>query len=456
MEAALRIVALAAIVVALLRVSGVFNAGDAVAGAPVLFRTNPPAVPTQSFASMVRHSLLNPSAGPESGAHTLRPLHVLANPIPGDTSRALASAARFVGMPVRWTDSTAGRGAIALEVQPRIDPKGGYTLRVAAPAGVDIALEDSLGLIDSVRTKFGGANVDVGRVTGSVRAVAGPVHASAAVPSAPTLRRVLLFAEPGWEAKFTMAALEERGWIVEARYAIGKNVSVTQGAPANPDTARYAAVIALDSSARTHVAAIRRYAAAGGGVIVAGSAATLREFGDLLPGRAGTRSAGIPGALETAAPLLGLAWRPITPDSNAVVIERSARKGNPNATIVARRYGSGRVSKVAYDGVWEWRMVGPEGSVDAHRQWWSALVSSVAFAPEQSRDSAGALLQERGDEPGTVAPYADTRARLGAPVEMPQLSKRPERGTAWELLLTGLAVLLLLSEWASRRLRGAR
>ena len=455
-ELVLRLGALGALVTALLLVVGVFRAG-APGGTPVVFQTAPVgAVATRTFASLVQQSLLDVPTTADGRANPLRPIHLLANAVPDEAARALASAARVAGLPVSWSDSTANRAAIAVEVQPLIDPKGGYTLRVAAPGGVEIALQDSLGLIDSVRAKFGGANLEVGRVAGTVRAVAGNSVAASSVPIAPALRRILLFAEPGWEAKFTMAALEERGWIVEARYALGKNVSVTQGAPVNPDTARYSAVIALDSSARAHVAAIRRYAATGGGVLIAGAATTLREFGDLLPGRAGPRQSGIPGALATATPLLGLAWRPMTPDSNAVVLEHSARKGTTNATLVAKRFGAGRVAAVAYDGVWEWRMAGPDGSVDAHRQWWSALVSAVAFAPEQTRDASGIPLQWHRDEPGRAAPYADTHARLGEPVAMPAVTVRTDRALPWELLLAVAAVLLLLGEWGSRRLRGAR
>lgn len=453
-EFGLRVVAFAAIAAALASVAGWFN-GGVPADAPVVVRTAGTSASSPSLSSAINASLLDASADLSSNSASTRAVHLFASSVPSDTARALMNAARLAGVPVAWTDSTK-RAAIAVEVQPHIDPRGGYTLRVAAPTGVSLELRDSLGLIDSVTTRSGGGGISVGRLSGSVRASVAASQAISIAPAAPDIRRVLVLADPGWEAKFTVAALEERGWNVDVRYAIGKNVSVTQGTPLAPDTARYSAVIALDSSARNSVAQIRRYVASGGGVVIAGSAATLREFGDLLPARAGARQPGVPGALETETPLVGIASRSLVPDSNAVVIERSARKGSPNPTVVARRYGAGRVVAVAYDGTWEWRMAGPEGSVEAHRQWWSTVVANVAFAPDAAPDSAGVPLDQRSDEPGSAAPLADAHFRLGPSSPLPAVAARTERGFPWELLFTLIAVTSLLGEWASRRLRGAR
>lgn len=450
-ELALRVVALLALVIAFLLVLDVFGSSAKSAGAPAVFRTDS-AKKGASLISLIRQSLLN---GASNGA-TLRPVHYLASQVPSDTNRALMSAANVAGIAVSWTDSTKD-GAVALESRALVDPRGGYSLRVAAPNGALVAIRDSLGLIDSVRAAGGGGTVVVGRLAGTVSAASLSARASVAAPAPHTIRKILLFAEPGWEAKFTTAALEERGWTVEARYAIGKNVAVTQGAPIAPDTSRYAAVIALDSSAASHAAAIRRYALSGGGVIIAGPATTLREFGNMLPGRAGERQPGVPGALETETPLMGLAWRPITPDSDAAIVARSPRNGNTNsASIVARRFGAGRVVESAYDGVWEWRMAGPDGSIDAHRQWWSSLVSSVAFAPGLVGENFGVESLRVPDAPGSAAPYADARARLGKSSAMPTIEANVASGTPWELILMLVAVVSLLAEWGSRRLRGAR
>lgn len=454
-ELALRVVSLAALLGALLIVAGLFGRDETVASTPVLFRDDSAAIETgpASLLSLVRTSLID--AGTSTTAS--QPVHLLATKVPGDTNRALLEAAKFAGAPATWTDSSSG-GAVALEVRPITDPKGGYTIRIAAPDGTPIALRDSLGLIDSVTASGGGGSIAIGRLAGSVVANTVSARAIASVPRAPSVRRVLIFAEPGWEAKFTVAALEERGWVVDVRYAIGRNVTVTQGAPAAPDTARYAAVVALDSSVLPHINAIRRYAQDGGGVVISGVATTLREFGAMLPGRAGARQPGVPGGLETETPLVGLGWRPIAPDSNAAVIERSPRTATSLAVaaVVARRFDAGRVVASAYDGVWEWRMAGPEGSIEAHRSWWSKLVSTVAFAPEVVTPGAGGVSPAVADDPGPVAPYADALVQLGQPVPMPRAVAKPASQIHWEVHLLMVAMSCLLVEWGSRRLRGAK
>ncbi|MGV3711199.1 MAG: hypothetical protein ACO1Q7_20430, partial [Gemmatimonas sp.] len=318
-----------------------------------------------------------------------------------------------------------------------------------------------------VRTSGGGATLAAGRIAGALRATTDAGTASALTPAPPEIRRALVFGSPGWESKFTVAALEERGWKVDVRYAIGKNVTVTQGDPAAPDTARYAIVIALDSSALPHIGAVRRYVNSGGGLIISGSAVTLREWTSLLPARAGERQPGVPGGLETEQPLAGVTWRPLIPDSNAAVIAYNPRTssaelaagarslgkapGRP-ASVVARTYGAGRVVLSGYDGLWEWRMAGPEGSVDAHRTWWANLVSAAAFIPTPDEGPGVNTM----DAPGDAAPLADAHARLGAPGAVPVVTASAGARVNWELLLAAAACGLLVAEWASRRLRGAK
>lgn len=451
-EFVLRLIALLALVAGVLLISGVL--GDAQgrsAANPVVFSTAADSTRTQPALLTTIRQLL------ASDARQL-PLHVLATTVPSDTTRALLAAARSAGLSVSWTDS-ARNAAVAIEANSLIDPKGGVSLRAAAPPGLAMALRDSVGLIDSVIARGGGASITVGRVAGSVALMSTGALATTKVPPAAVIRRVLLVASPGWEAKFTAAALEERGWTVDVRYALGKNVQVTQGNALTPDTARYAVVVALDSAALLQTAAIRRYAQSGGGVVIAGAAATL-PFGEMLPGRAGAEQPGVPGALAGATPLLGLSWRPIAADSDAVVLARSTRRGGTSAqgalasaTMVARRYGAGRVMQIAYDDSWEWRMSGPDGSVEAHRQWWSDIVSAVAFAPTSSDASKGVSVATL---PGNAAPYADIMARLGKPVAMPAQNASLAVSRPWELLLLSVAALALVLEWGSRRLRGAR
>lgn len=487
-ELVLRVVGLTALVIALLLEFGVFTPASSVASGAVIIQTDSArGSASASLLRAVRASLLNPrsdgstsTTGTGTGAGTntdtlgrtattagarSRPdaqpgaLHLNATRVPGDTTRALWFAARQAGVPISWTDS-AGRGAIAIDASAMVDPRGGVNVRVAAPNGSVVTVRDSIGLIDSLRAGAGGARVTVGRVSGSVVATANGTRAFTSAPAAPIVRRLLVYGQPGWEAKFTVAALEERGWTVEVRYALGRNVTVTQGAPVAPDTARYAAVIALDSSALPHVAAIRRYALAGGGVVIAGAAATVREFGNMLPGRAGALQPGVPGGLQTDAPLSGVAWRPIVPDSDAAVIalsSRTAERGSvPAAAVVARRYGAGRVLESAYDGVWEWRMAGPEGGPEAHREWWSELVSAVAFAPEPLSRAADGVPAQMRDMPGSSAPYADLWAGLGPPSAAPPAPLPSSTKWPWEGLLMFVTAASLVAEWASRRLRGAR
>ncbi len=456
-EFALRVIALGALLIAMLLVAGAFRGSGSATDAPLVYRADSVTKSgATSLLSLIKSSLLGGTDANVNGP-ALRPVHLVASRVPSDTNRALLTAARMAGIPVSWTDSTKD-GAVAVEVRSLIDPKGGYVLRVAAPDSTAVAFRDSLGLIDSVTASGGGASARVGRLAGSVIASTRAAGALAIAPMPATIRRILVFAEPGWEGKFTVAALEERGWKVDVRYAIGKNVTVTQGAPVAPDTSRYAAVVALDSSALPHTAAIRRFAQSGGGVVIAGAATTLREFGALLPGRAGDRQSGVPGGLETETPLVGLGWRPITPDSNAAVMARSPRVAARTsiAAIVARRFGAGRVVESAYDGVWEWRMAGPDGSMEAHRAWWSDLVAAVAFAPEIARSANGDPVGQFDDVPGSASPYADTRVRLGTSTALPARSAQTRGSTNWELVLVLIAMGCLLSEWGSRRLRGAR
>jgi hypothetical protein len=465
-EFALRIVALGALVLGVLRMAGVLGGSQLAAGLPVIFATRDAArVPQSSLLNTAKRVLLSES--PTTS------LHLLATDVPGDSTRALLSAMQDAGVPVHWTDSTKG-AATALEVSALIDPAGGVLLRAAAPSGTPLAFRDSLGLIDSVQARAGGSSMTIDRVAGSVELVSAGAVATAIAPPLPVLRRILLIANPGWEAKFTTAALEERGWKVDVRYSLGRNVTVTQGDPLIADTARYAAVVALDSSAAPHAAELRRYANTGGGVVIAGAAGTLGALKDMLPGSEGALQSGIAGAIATDQPLSGIAWRPIAADSDAVVLMRSSPVGGratdingraPGAgsanvhanastnaaTIVARRFGGGRIVQIAYDALWQWRMAGPEGSVEAHRRWWSNMVGLVAFAPKTASSTFAAI-----NLPGSAAPYADIEARLGPPTPMPSASAPQASRVPWEVLLMTVAAMALVLEWGSRRLRGAR
>jgi hypothetical protein len=125
-----------------------------------------------------------------------------------------------------------------------------------------------------------------------------------------------------WETKFVIRSLEERGWTVDTRLVLDPHHAVTQGRVSPLDTARYAAVLGLDSGARSSAASIERFAKQGGGVIVAGSAA--RVLGSLTP--------------------------------------------------------AGNVVHVGDDTTWRLRMDSAHGPA-AHRDLWAGLVAAVAYAP---------------------------------------------------------------------------
>ncbi|HVE79518.1 MAG TPA: hypothetical protein VNA89_11675, partial [Gemmatimonadaceae bacterium] len=104
-----------------------------------------------------------------------------------------------------------------------------------------------------------------------------------------------------------------------------------------------------------------------------------------------------------------------------------------------------RVVQTGLADSWRWRMAGGATGMDEHRTWWAGLVSAVAYAPAVRRPAPVAALD--------AAPLAGLVGALGgaAPVA-------PGGGAAGAALPAWLAVavvVLLLAEWASRRLRGA-
>ncbi|HEY0970737.1 MAG TPA: hypothetical protein VGE02_07165, partial [Gemmatimonadales bacterium] len=144
-------------------------------------------------------------------------------------------------------------------------------------------------------------------------------------------------------------------------------------------------------------------------------------------------------------PRRGLPLRPVAVRADAVPLE--TRGGS--VAVAARRVGAGRVVQLGYDETWRWRMAGAEGAPAAHRAWWSGLVAAAAYAPRGS--DAAAVLDD--------APVARLIAALGAPsAELADGATEGrgavERGApAW---IFPLVAIILLAEWASRRLRGAR
>lgn len=353
-----------------------------------------------------------------------------------DWLAALAGA----GTAVEWSGPELLPTAIAIE--PRADPVGGADVSVAAPPDAPVVLRDTLGALDSLRADAYGVRAYVARPREVLRAGVGPVVASAALHESLSLKRLLVLGAAGWETKFVTAALEERGWKVDTHVAVSPETSVRQGTVVAIDTARYSAVIAVDTTAAPYAERIARYVRSGGGLLLWSPAAAVRGLAPLAAGRAGNLIEDEGHAPRDDAPREDLALMPITslvPD--AVALER---KGEEIA-LAARRVGAGRVIQTGYVNSWRWRMAGGEDAPERHRTWLAGLVSRVAYTGRTQ-------LQVPPTDPAPVAKLID---RLGPSV--PALDarevRRPEARLPW--IFAALCGMLLL-EWLSRRTRGVR
>lgn len=365
-----------------------------------------------------------------------------------DALSALVAAGRVV----RWHD--AGVPAIAAMVDAPRMPDGVPRLVALAAENAPVVLGDAGGTLDSMRVTAGGGVVLA--VPGAGRALAarvGGATARASLRESLAVRRVLVLGRAGWEAKFTIAALEEAGWIVDAALDVAPATRVTQGegrVTLAPDTARHAAVVVLDSAtAAARGAGLLRYVRAGGGLVLAGDAAAAASVAELRAGKAGARAAGEAGALAASQPRRGLPLRAVAAAGDAIVLERRGAL----VAAAARRVGTGRVLQLGYEDTWRWRMEGDDTAPAAHRRWWSAVVGSVAYAPVVAR------LAPSADDTTTLdpAPRAALVAALGAPQLGVAPAAPPARSSPWpDSFLFAAAVAALLLEWSSRRLRGAR
>jgi len=370
--------------------------------------------------------------------------HVVFDGAPDPQTRDWVRAIAKAGTGIRWSP-TRPIAPSAVVAEPAADPYGATRVRYASGAQEPVALSDDAGVIDSLPAG-GAAEVELGAVSGVVRARGSTFVAATAPTDSATLRPVLVLAEAGWEAKFTIAALEESGWRVAARLSVAPNVDVTQGELGPIDTARYSAVVALDSIASTAGGAIARYARTGGGVVLAGTAVRAAALGSIAPGGVGRRVPGVAGAVVSDRPRTGLgAFTVASLRTDAVPLEARGE-----ATVAAaRRVEAGRVVQVGYDETWRWRMSGGDEAVRAHRDWWSRVVASVAYTPIVPRR---ATLETVSDE----VPLASLYDALGAPTQWDRASVTPPDSSRMTSILFAIVVGSLLLEWVSRRLRGAR
>lgn len=346
------------------------------------------------------------------------------------------------GHAVTWSGKPP---AVAMSLEALADPNGGTRIDVSAPPGTQVVLRDDASVIDSVRVRRMGARVISPVVVGTVTGMAGPQRFASTAAEPPVLRSVVVIGEASWEGKFIVAALEERGWPVIARFSVAPGVEVTQGAsaPLSLDTSRVAAVVAVDTTIARYAEAVARFVKSGGGLVLAGPSSLAPAMSALAPGSLGAR---IRPAVEPK-DTIGLGATGFYPVSaigpEGVAVERLAG----GVAMVARRVGAGRVMQVGYDDSWRWRMAGGTGSAAAHREWWSRLVGSVAYVPATNRLLLTADREQR-------APLAWLVARLGAARTGPPIGG--SHGPIDRRIFITLIMILLLAEWASRRMRGLR
>jgi hypothetical protein len=367
-------------------------------------------------------------------------VHVALDAAPPQETRDWLRAIRRAGTPVSWGSGEIP--ALALEIAPLADPSGGTMIWIAAPAAARVAIGDAVAPIDSVVATAGGASVLAPTTTGSLIAAIGEHRATARARDTLVVRRVLVLGRATWEAKFVIAALEEAGWGVDARLSVAPGVEVTQGSSRAPDTSRHTAIVVLDPPSPATGSAVARYVRAGGGAILSGGTAHAPALGDIAVGRLGARVRASSIAFADDAPRRALGFLAIVPRNDGIVLEERGGR----VAAAARRVEMGRVVQVGYDETWRWRLAGGAGALDAHRRWWSELVSSVAYRAPMPLSQAA-----RGND----APLARLVDALGPSTEAPMEMTTARRWSPSPALLFALVSVFLLAELASRRLRGA-
>lgn len=368
-------------------------------------------------------------------------VHVTAAFAPAAREREWLRALARAGVGVSWSGDSIP--ATAIEVAPSNDPAGGVRAYVAARAGTRAMLSDAVGLLDTIGIAPGANALALPVSAGALDLGVGTQHARTAAPDSILARQVIVLGRAGWEGKFVMASLEERGWRVSSRLRVGPNVFVAQGTPLALDTAHTGVVIALDSSAAAYAGAIAAFERSGGGVVLAGDAPVAPGLRALAPGRLGPRIAAASLSFASATPRRALGFFPVLSlAADAVPLE--SRDGRVIAA--ARRAGAGRVVQLGYDETWRWRLEGASDAPAAHRQYWSQVVSAAAYR--------AATPIEPALRNGDGAPLASLYADLGTPTPPTASSLHVTPGLRWWMF--AVLALLLVAEWASRRLRGAR
>jgi len=366
-------------------------------------------------------------------------LHVVMDAFPTPAERDALAAMAHAGTRVTWS----GPAMVPLAVVAERAREPGGPVRVAVASAAGVALADALSALDSVPAARAapGATTGVGAPSGELEARSGRVRTPVGVPAEVALRRVLVVGRAGWEAKFAVAALEEQGWSVDARLSVAPGAGVTQGPRDAIDTSRYSAVVALDTTLGPVATSVAPFVRSGGGLVLLAGAANAPGVRAMAPARAGVRRAAGTRGFDAPDPMDAMPLYPLEAlRGDAVPLSRRGAL----VTAAARREGAGRVLQAGFDDTWRWRMQGGAGSVAAHRAWWSRLVGSVAAVPLPAADRSPAA---------AGAPVARLVDAIGPPAAVAPAARRADRLPAW---LLPTILLCLLTEWGSRRWRGAR
>jgi hypothetical protein len=367
-------------------------------------------------------------------------LHVRLDTIPDAAHLAWLAALRDAGASVSWSASSIPVSAVAAYRSP--EPSGDViVLSTVLDDGAPV-LSDDLGPIDTL-TGAGLTNAShIPDAEGDLVLTARGQAARARVGAATQHRRVLVIASPGWESKFVIAALEERGWLVDSRLQISPEHVVARGSRAPLDTSRWSAVVLLDSAAAETTPGAERFAREGGGVVLAGDASRARSVNALRSWRAAERAVAPLGTAAGDTTWRGMSRFPLELRATPGAIAIETRGGR--AAVVVRRHYGGRVAGVGYDQTWRWRMAGGENSVAEHSAWWSRIVASVAMRSATVPNA----------NPGS-APLASLYDKLGAPAPVPSAFAGVAASRVLPHILGAFLLGALLAEWIMRRRRGA-
>ena len=375
-----------------------------------------------------------------------RRIHAALDSIPAPHVRDWIAAFPGAGTEAGWDGDTPAPSAVSVE--PVADPQKPSRVWVAATPGARVELSDELGALDSTTAEGFGSVFVLPRLEGRTHAnIDGQSVATSDLRDSVSIRSALVVGMAGWEGKFIAAALEERGWKVDARFALAPSGDVEQGtARIRLDTARYSFVVAIDSVIKRYADQLPRYVRRqGGGLIVVGQASSVPALSQLLPARWGIPSRPTDFRPEDIDdPRKSFALGDLyNLERGAMVLETR----EDDVAIAAWRAGEGRVIQIGYLDTWRWRMAGLEkDAVENHRLWWAALASGVAYAPRFDRQVTEEV------EPTPLASLIET---IGAPapaeLELAGILDDPRLLP----LVFGVLLGLLMLEWLSRRLRGA-